>query len=126
MKSAIVLSLSFACATVAFAQSGPQMQVQNLTRQQVQGMIASAKTPAEHERIARYYEAKAQADLALAQTHTRMEAEFKQNVVTSSSKWATGTVNHCAYLAQTYTRDAARMEALAQQHEEMARLAGGK
>lgn len=126
MKSAILLSLSFAFAIVAFAQSAPQAQPEKLSKQQLLTLIASAKTPTDHERIAHYYEAQAQNDRALAQKHAQMEAEFKQNVVTSSSKWVSDTVNHCAYVVQNYTREAARMEGLAQEHEEMARLAGGK
>lgn len=128
MKNAIILSLSIALATVAFGQTpaATQSQTERLSKHQLNSLIASAKTPAEHARIAHYYEAKAQSDLAQSNEHAQMAAEFRQNNVTSSSKWSTGTVNHCEYLAKSLKKDAAKMEALAQEHEQMALRAGGK
>lgn len=128
MKSTLtVVSLSFVLMLGAVrATAATRPQAEKLSKQQLQTLIASAKTPAEHERIARYYEAKTQSDLAQAAEHAQMAAQFKQNVLTSSSKWSTGTVNHCEYLAQSFTRDAAKMQGLAREHEQMALRAGGR
>jgi len=109
---------------MAFGQTANQPQAEKLSKQQLQSLIATAKTPAQHERIAQYYEAKAQSDLAQSKEHAQMAAEFKANNVTSSAKFANGTVNHCEYLAESFKKDAAKMEALAAQHEQMAERAG--
>jgi len=121
LSLSIVLGLSLTAASAATLP-----KAEKLNKQQLKSLIASAKTPAEHERIAQYYEAKAQNDLAQANEHAQMASQFKQNAVTSSPKWSTGTVNHCEYLAQSFTEDAAKMQALAQEHEQMALRAGGR
>ena len=121
LSLSIVLGLSLTAASAATLP-----KAEKLNKQQHKSLIASAKTPAEHERIAQYYEAKAQNDLAQANEHAQMASQFKQNAVTSSPKWSTGTVNHCEYLAQSFTEDAAKMQALAQEHEQMALRAGGR
>jgi hypothetical protein len=128
MKRTIeILSSVLVLALVAFASTAQAQQNSNqLGKQQLVTLIASAKTPAEHNRIAQYYGAQAQADLALSQEHAQMADQFKKNSVTSSSKFATGTVNHCAYLAASYKQSAAKMQKLEQEHEHMAQEAGQK
>jgi hypothetical protein len=53
-----------------------------------------------------------------------MAEEFKKNSVTTSSKFSTGTVNHCEYLAQNFKQKADQMQKLEQEHEQMAKDAG--
>ena len=122
-----ILSSILVLALVAFTSTlQAQQNSGELNKQQLVTLIASAKTPAEHTRIAEYYGAQAQADLALSQEHAQMADQFKTNSVTSSYKFATGTVNHCAYLAASYKQSAAKMQKLEQKHELMAKEAGQK
>jgi hypothetical protein len=44
--------------------------------------------------------------------------------VTNSSKFATGTVNHCEYFAQSFKEMATKMQELADMHEQMAKDSG--
>jgi hypothetical protein len=126
-RTIAILSHILVLALVAFASSlQAQQNPSELSRQQLVTLIGSAKTPAEHTRIAQYYGAQAQADLALSREHAQMADQFKKNSVTSSSKFAAGTVNHCAYLAQSYKQSALRMQKLEQEHEQMAKEAGQK
>jgi len=126
-RTIVVLSSIFVFALVAFASTAQaQQNSADLSKQQLATLIASAKTPAEHTRIAQYYGAQAQADLALSQEHAQMADQFEKNSVTSSSKFTTGTVNHCAYLAASYKQSAAKMQKLEQEHEQMAKEAGQK
>lgn len=118
--AAVLASTSF--AATAQAQQTPE----KLTKRQLQSLIATAKTPAEHTRIAQYYQAKAQDGLAQSKMHEEMAAQYKANPLASSSKFATGTVNHCEYLAQHLKENAAQMQKLAQEHEQMALDAAGK
>jgi hypothetical protein len=126
-RTIVVLSSIFVFALIAFASTAQaQQNSADLSKQQLATLIASAKTPAEHTRIAQYYGAQAQADLALSQEHAQMADQFEKNSVTSSSKFTTGTVNHCAYLAASYKQSAAKMQKLEQEHEQMAKEAGQK
>jgi uncharacterized Zn finger protein len=127
MKRTIVfLSLVLVLTISALAQTA-QVQSQKpekLTKQQLLSLIATAKTPAEHSRIAQYYEAEAQNDLAQSKEHEQMAAQYKKNPAMNSSKFAAGPVNHCEYLAQHFRESAAKTQELAQMHEQMAKDSG--
>lgn len=125
-QSIVILSSVFAAVLVLASTAQAQQNTDKLSKQQLSALIANAKTPVEHERIAQYYSAKAQDDLAQAKEHEQMAQQFKSNSVTSSSKYAAGTVNHCEYLAQQLGQNAAAMQKLQQQHEQMAAEAGQK
>lgn len=103
-----------------------QATSEHLTRAQLKSLIATAKTPAEHERIAHYYETQAQDYLAQSQKHETMLASFKANSVLTTEKTRYGTVKHCEYLVKSLKDRAAKAEMLAQMHEKMAREAGQK
>jgi hypothetical protein len=124
-----IATLSFA-AVLAFTSFAALAQAQpnsdNLSKQQLLSLIASAKTPAEHIRIAQYYGAKAQDYLAQSKEHAQMAEQFKKNALTSSSKFSAGTINHCEFLAQDFKQKAENMQKLEQDHEQMAREAGQK
>lgn len=120
MKHTIV-AFVFILAVMAFVTiAQAQQNAGQLSKQQLHTLIATAKTPAEHQRIAAYYSAKAQDDLAQARVHEQMAAHFSGNPVSSSSKFTNGTVNHCVSLAANYRKDAAKMRAEEQKHEQMA------
>lgn len=101
-----------------------QHKPEKLSKQQLLSLIASAKTPAEHRRVAEYYHATAQDYLAQAKEHEEMAEAYKKNPMTSSSKFATGTVNHCEYFAKSFKDMATKMQELADMHEQMAKDAG--
>ena len=106
-------------ATIGHAAQ-PNTGNEKLTKQQLLTLIATAKTPAEHQRIAKYYAAKAQDFLAESQLHEQMAQAYKANPITSSPKFASGTVSHCEYLAESLKRDSEHYKQLAQSHEKMA------
>ncbi len=123
-----VIALTFALAFSAYGQATMQHQhpAEKLSRQQLMALIATAKTPAEHERIAQYYDAQARKYLAESQEHAQMAEQYRKNPLISSSKWATGTVNHCEYIAQSLKDSATKMQELAALHQEMAKSAAQK
>ncbi len=126
-RTIVILSSILVLALVAFASaSQAQQNTEKLSKQQLATLISTAKTPAEHSRIAQYYGAEAQSDLAQSQEHAQMAEQFKENPVTNSSKSVTGTVNHCEYLAQHFQQSAVANQKLEQEHEQMAREAGQK
>ena len=124
------LTIALAMTTAAFGQMQmsptPQPKAEKLNSKQILVLISVAKTPAEHRRLAVYYEAKAQNLLAQSKEHAQMAEAYKQNPVTSSSKYTRGTVDHCTYIAQSLKDSAAKLHELAQIHEQMARDAEQK
>jgi hypothetical protein len=115
----LILNASVLAQSSALPQSGPD----KLTKQQLQTLVTTAKTPAEHERIAIYYEGKAQVLNSESKQHAQMAEQYRQNPITASGKFSAGTVNHCEYVARSLQQDAARYQKLANEHREMAKSA---
>jgi hypothetical protein len=113
-------------ATLAVSAQAPATRPapEQLTNRQVKSLIA-ASTPQEHQRIAQYYETKALEYRAEAQEHDAMLTAFQANPVLNSDKERPGTIDHCLYLAKSLKQRAAKAEALARQHEQMAHVAQG-
>ena len=91
-----------------------------ISSQQLERLAAEAQTPAEHARIAQYYEAKAQDYLAQAHVHEAMIENFKANATRVNNKNQASTIGHCQYFVYNYKALAAKSERLAQMHEQMA------
>lgn len=120
--SSLALAAVLAIATVAQAQPSQE----KLSKEQLLSLIATAKTPAEHSRLAAYYGAQAQDYLAQSKEHQQMAEAYKKNPAFNTSKSTRGPINHCEYLSQHLKESAVKMQELAQEHEQMARGAGQK
>jgi hypothetical protein len=122
-----ILSLAFVITAVAFSQtaSAQQTKPEHFSKRQLNTLIAEAKTPAEHQRIAQYYQAKAQDYLAQAKEHEQMVAAYKANPSLTAKSQAS-TINHCEYFVQTFKDMAAKSQELAQLHGQMAKGAEQK
>ena len=121
-----VLSLAFVMTVAAFDQTPSTVKAEHLSKQQLNTLIATAKTPAEHQRIANYYEAQAQNYRSEAQEHESMIAAYKANSSLSTDKNRASTIGHCEYFVQTFKDMAVKSHELAQLHEEMAKGAEQK
>ena len=123
-----VLSLAVVMTVTAFGQtpSAQQSKAEHLDKQQLNVLIASAKTPAEHQRIAQFYEAKAQDYRAQAQQHEAMIAAYKANSSLSTDKNRASTIGHCEYFVQTFKEMAVKSHELAEMHDQMAKAAEQK
>src|SRR6266568_7310613 len=86
----------------------------------VEQMIAEAKTPADHEAIAAYYEKEAQEAHQKHAQHQQMSDAYAKIPVL---KTKTGAVAHCNTIAKNYEDIAKDYEALAKLHKEMAKPA---
>src|SRR5215467_8410535 len=86
----------------------------------IEQKITEAKTPADHEAIAAYYDKQAQ------EAH-QQQAEHQQFSKSYSSipvlKTKTGAVAHCDSIAKKYEGIAKDYEALAKMHRDMAKAA---
>jgi len=117
-----ILSLAFVITAAAFGRtaSAQLTKPEHLSKRQLNSLIATAKTPAEHERIAQYYQAKAQDYLAQAKEHEQMLAAYKANP-SIGGKSRAAFVDHCKSYSQ-YSKDmAVESQELAQFHEQIAR-----
>jgi len=117
-----VLSLAAVMTASAIAQtsSAPQPKPEHLSKQQLNTLIATARTPAAHRRIAQYYKAKVQEYLAEAQEHEAMIAAYKANSSLSNDKNEASTISHCEYFVNTFKALADNSQELATLHERMA------
>jgi hypothetical protein len=122
-----ILSLAFVMTMAAFGQttSAQQTKPEHFSKRTLNTLIATAKTPAEHQRIAQYYQAKAQDFLAQAKEHEQMVAAYKANPSLTAKSQAS-TINHCEYFVQTFKDLAAKSQELAQLHDQMAKDAEQK
>ena len=89
-------------------------------------MIATAKTPTEHRRIAQYYQAKVLDYLAQAKEHEAVIAAYKANTSLSNEKDQASTISHCEYFVKTFKALADNSQELATLHERMAKEAPQK
>jgi hypothetical protein len=111
--------LLIAAATLPTSRACAQQEA--VTSENLNQMIAKAKTPADHETIASYYgkqaadnEAKAKLHLSVAQTYEKFR------------KKPPDMANHCRELAKYFQRIADQYKALAAEHRAMAGKAGGR
>ena len=111
----VLLAISI---TVPLAR--PAVEQEKLTRRELKTLIASAKTPADHERIATYYRAEAQNLEAKQREHEEELAEYYKNTSRYPSKYPT-MGDHCRSLATHYKMAAQRAAELAEMHEQLAR-----
>jgi hypothetical protein len=115
-----VLSFALIMTVAAFGQAASQQKPETLTKQQLNTLIATAKTHAEHQRIASFYDLSAQDYKAQAQDHQEMIASYKANSSLSNNKNWASTIGHCEYFVKTLNQLAVKSEELAKMHEKMA------
>jgi hypothetical protein len=90
-------------------------------KKEVKELIANARTPADHERLAAYYRAEAARMQAEEQEHSEQAAEyFKDPSRHPIPKYPT-MGQHCRDLAGYYGQAATKAAELASMHEELAR-----
>ena len=85
----------------------------------VEQMITEAKTPADHEAIAAYYDKEAKDAHAKHAEHQKMGELYKKNPALNKSGFST----HCDIIASNYNKTAKEYEALAKLHRDMAKSA---
>ena len=119
--SVLALTLLMTVAALAQTPSTPKEKPEHLSKQQLKALIATAKTPAEHERIATYYHEQAQDYLAQSKEHEEMLKAYKQNNSLSNSKSRAGTIDHCQYFVEKFEEMSTKSQELAKLHEEMAK-----
>jgi hypothetical protein len=81
-------------------------------------LIATAKTPADHEKIAAYYDKEAAADRASAELHRRMLESYRKAGGALIEKWHLD--HHCESLINDYEKAATMNATMAETHRKLA------
>jgi hypothetical protein len=92
----------------------------NLTKKQLKILIATARTPDDHLKLARHYDEQAANLLAEATDHDEMAAAYRKNPMNTGSKFITSTVGHCEYFANAEREKAEKMKEIAAEHRAIA------
>jgi ABC-type metal ion transport system substrate-binding protein len=83
--------------------------------QSIEEKILGAKTPADHEAIAAYYDKEAKDAHEKHLKHQKMEEYYKKNAALNKSGFST----HCDIIAANYDKTAKEYDALAKLHRDM-------
>ena len=97
---------------------------QALADEDITQKVQTAKTAADHEAIASYYDAQAADASQKAAMHQKMGESYK-GAATSSGKGSgvSAMPQHCAALAKTYSAEAAHYKAMADTERKLAKAA---
>lgn len=119
-----VLSLASVLVAIGLASpvADPAPQYEKLNKKDLKVLIASARTSAEHQRIAAYYRSEAGRFHAMQQEHERELAEYLKNPWGYPAKYP-NRGDHCRDLAAYYAMAAQKALAKAEMHEELAQQA---
>jgi hypothetical protein len=122
MLSVAVVLLSFIPRSIAADN------LKTLNKKEINTLIATAKTPAQHRRIASYYLQEAQRLSTASKFHEAMAKSYEAQPLPFEAKHPYGTlgVSHCRYWAELDLKQAKEAEALAALHEDMAKAAEHK
>ena len=124
-KLTLVSLALFAAFAVAAQTPVSQLATEQLTNRQLHTLIATARTPEDHDRLANYYELKAQEYRAQAQVHAQMLVGFMANSATNNDKSHFGTVDHCDFMFKSLNQRARAAHKQALEQERLAQVAAG-
>ena len=114
-RSMAIVMMVIATGTFGYLSLSTAQEEKNLEQ-----MISNAKTAADHEAIAAYYDQEAQAAHTKHEEHLKLQASYA-NTPHLASK--TGLPAHCKQIATDYDKIAKEYESLAKMHRDMAKSA---
>jgi hypothetical protein len=102
-----------------------------LSKKDLKELLANAKTPAEHQKIATYYRQKAQRLNDSSKQHSELAATYAKNPPFAALEAKHGIAfgqgaTHCRYWAKRDAEEATKAEAIAARHEALAKAAEQK
>jgi hypothetical protein len=118
MKTGKIIGIMMAASLAVGTLGYPSVSVAEEGKN-VEQMIVDAKTPADHEAIAAYYDKEAKDAHAKHAEHQKMEEFYKKNPALNKSGFST----HCDLIASNYDKTAKEYETLAKLHRDMAKSA---
>src|SRR5712692_3891213 len=126
LRTAIfAVGIAMLAAVVSIPSGGAKSK--SLTKSELKNLIANAKTPSDHERIAEYFDAEAAKYQAEAKEHDEegdyyaKHAAFPLNKAESQNLYAHDMPSHCRELAAKLREAAHEAHQLATVHREIAK-----
>lgn len=124
-------AVAFASLTVFLGTLGVLAQTPGaessgrLTKKDVKALVATAKTPEDHMKLARYFRQEADRLEADAKEHDELAQEYRKNPSPMAMKvpMSGRSAEHCEYFAKSAREAAKAARELAASHEEMAKQA---
>ena len=94
-----------------------------INKQELKTLIGSAKTAAEHQRIAKHFDARADELEAESKEHHELAAKYKANPTMHEMKHPMSgeTAGHCQFFADDLHKASVRARQMATDHREMAK-----
>jgi hypothetical protein len=122
----ITVGVTLAILALVAALSLPTQRIgaQQAEKFDLEKAITGAKTPADHEAIASYYEKESATAKDKAAEHSKLAQTYRTLSIPGRMQFP--MADHCQQLAQTYSSVAADNAALAEAHRQMAREAAQK
>ncbi len=116
--SVVGILLVLLCSLAAVAETNPA-----LSKKELKTLLATANTPSDHEKIAAYYHEKAMHLNAKAQEFSAQADFLSTQPATVESKQGISCLctSHFRHFAKLYMEEAKDSEALATQHEQIAK-----
>ena len=117
-------SVVLAVLVVMSAVQAPAVQPKGeLKPKEVLALVASAKTPADHMKLAHHYTAMAAKYESDAQEHEALAVEYAKSPALGESKHPMGpkSAEHCKFFAEYSHKAAKEMTEMAAEHEAMAK-----
>lgn len=130
--NSVVALLTLAVTLLSFVPSSFAVEAQKISnKKELKALIKTAKTPADHLRIANYYREQAAKLTASSNEHVAMAKEYAKHPMFAAleakqqASFGQGA-SHCRRWAELDQQQAKEAEALAVLHEEMAKAAEQK
>lgn len=114
-----------ALLTMAAVLAAPFAAGQTLSKADLKKAVTAAKTPQDHERIAKHFDAKAVQFETEAKDHEELAAEYRATPTGQAQKHPMSglTAEHCLYFAKEMRRAAEEARQIAKDHRDMAKTA---
>ncbi len=129
IRKAIRAAVVFGALLTAFFGLAPQMKAAEstarLSKKEVKALVANAKTPDGHMKLARHFKQEAERLETEAKDHDELAQEYRKSASAMAVKHPMSgrSAEHCEYFAKS-TREAAKAaRELAAAHEQMAKEA---
>ena len=122
-NSVAILAAVFVLAAIVSVSAGAKEKP--ATKAELKSLIANAETKADHERVARYFDAEAMKYEAEAKEHGELAGAYKAAPPSQPTKFpgSQQTFNHCDSLSKSLNKAAEDARALATEHWQMAKEA---
>jgi hypothetical protein len=124
MKRIVTVTILFAAAVGLIGSSALAVEpAGNLTKREVKTLIETAKTPADHAKLANYYRYEATRLQAEVKDHEAMAAAYDKNPMGHPIPKGQTLGTHCRNLMKDISEEAKEASEMATMHEELARNA---